>query len=77
VSTEEDKGELENKFRLSEGGETASGILDFGLAGVGVFPEVEEALVIGGRFFSLPRFLINLTQHKEAFGVDISKMDSS
>ena len=47
------------------------GVLDFGLAGVGVLPEVEKFLVIFARLEFIALLLGDFSEHVEAFRVDI------
>jgi len=53
-------------------GQPLPGILDFGPAGVGVFPEVEEFGVVLYGFLFLPLLFIDLPQHVETLSKYVS-----
>lgn len=60
-------------FRLSvfQRGRAGFGVVDFGLAGVEVFPQVEEFAAVLGRPPLIP-LLGDLPQHGEALGVQVA-----
>jgi hypothetical protein len=66
-------GELSGKMSDStQASQPLPGILDFGDAGVGVLPEVEEFLIMLSGLCFLPLLLGDLPQHIMSPGVDIA-----
>ena len=62
---------------FAQRGQAGFGVVDFGLAGIGVLPEVEEFAVVLDRALLILLILRDLPQPIKAFGIQVAEIPSS